>query len=43
VRVERVAAPLPAKADEAWPAVVSETEPAAKQSNADSDLDLTLL
>jgi BlaI family transcriptional regulator, penicillinase repressor len=43
VRVERVAAPLPAKADETRHAVVSETEPAAKQSNADSDLDLTLL
>jgi BlaI family transcriptional regulator, penicillinase repressor len=41
-RVERVAA-VPAKVDEARPVIVGETEPAAKQSNADSDLDLTLL
>ena len=42
VRVERVASAA-AKAEEAPPAIVGETEPAAKQSNADSDLDLTLL
>jgi BlaI family transcriptional regulator, penicillinase repressor len=42
VRVERVATAI-TKVDEARQTVVSETEPAAKQSNADSDLDLTLL
>lgn len=42
VRVERAAAAI-TKVDEARQSVVSETEPATKQSNADSDLDLTLL
>jgi BlaI family transcriptional regulator, penicillinase repressor len=41
-RVERVA-PTVAKTNEASPAIARETESAAKQSNADSDLDLTLL
>jgi BlaI family penicillinase repressor len=41
-KVERVA-PVAEKANEARPVVVGETEPAAKQSDADSDLDLTLL
>jgi BlaI family transcriptional regulator, penicillinase repressor len=41
-KVERIV-PVAAKVDEAQLAIVSETEPAAKQSNADSDLDLTLL
>nr|HEV7953352.1 BlaI/MecI/CopY family transcriptional regulator [Candidatus Acidoferrales bacterium] len=43
VRVERVAAPVAVTADDAKRAAATETEPAAKQSNADSDLDLTLL
>jgi hypothetical protein len=42
-KVERVAPAVPAKVEEARPIVVGETEAAAKQSNADSDLDLTLL
>jgi BlaI family penicillinase repressor len=42
VRVERVVTVTP-KVDEARPIVVGESEPAVKQSNADSDLDLTLL
>src|ERR1700689_1355828 len=41
-RVERVI-PAATKADEATRAIVGETESAAAQSNADSDLDLTLL
>src|SRR5580704_1519612 len=40
--VERIA-PVAVKVNEARPVIVVETESAVKQSNADSDLDLTLL
>jgi BlaI family transcriptional regulator, penicillinase repressor len=43
VRVERVVPAAPVISDEAKRAVVGDGESAAKQSNADSDLDLTLL